>query len=84
MNVGSCDILDVVARRSYGSGSLQIRADGNGRETWYALWRVGDRRVKRRVGLKRTPSSSDGLTRMMAEKAMRRLIAETAVPLGTA
>lgn len=83
MNVGSCDILGVVARRSYGSGSLQIRADRNGRETWYALWRVGERRVKRRVGLKRSPSCADGLTRVMAEKEMRRLIAETAVPLGT-
>jgi integrase len=77
------DIVGVVARRSYGSGSLQIRADSNGRETWYALWRIGDRRVKRRVGLKRTPSCSDGLTRLMAEREMRRLIAETAVPLGT-
>jgi hypothetical protein len=81
-NVCPCDILGVVARRSYGSGSLQIRADHNGRETWYALWRIGDRRVKRRIGLKRTPSCPDGLTRVMAEQAMRRLMAETAVPLG--
>jgi len=46
-----------------------------------ARWRPP---VKRRIGLKRTPSCSDGLKRVMAEKAMRRLIAETAVPLGTA
>jgi hypothetical protein len=36
-----------MARRSYGSGSLIARADGNGAETWYGLWRTGSRRVKR-------------------------------------
>jgi integrase len=72
----------VVARRSYGSGSLQIRADGNGRETWYGSWRVGGRRVKRRLGSKRTPSCADGLTRVQAEAALRRLMASTLAPSG--
>lgn len=27
-----------MARRSYGSGSLYLRADGNGAETWYGSW----------------------------------------------
>jgi hypothetical protein len=33
-----------MARRSYGSGSLVVRADANGAETWYGLWRTGHRR----------------------------------------
>jgi hypothetical protein len=28
------------SRRSYGTGSLYVHRDGNGRETWYARWRV--------------------------------------------
>ncbi|MEA2400429.1 MAG: hypothetical protein QOK00_832, partial [Thermoleophilaceae bacterium] len=39
-----------MARRSYGSGSLVVRADANGAETWYGLWRTGTRRVKRVLG----------------------------------
>jgi hypothetical protein len=60
-----------MSRRSYGSGSLEVRADSNGRETWYDYWRVGGRRVKRRLGLKRSPSRADGLTRVQAEQTMR-------------
>lgn len=65
-----------MSRRSYGSGSLLVRADRNGRETWYGSWRVSGRRVKRRIGLKRTPSCSDGLTHVQAEQTMRRFMAE--------
>jgi hypothetical protein len=39
-----------VGRRSYGTGTLYARRDGNGRETWYGSWRVGGTRVKRRIG----------------------------------
>jgi len=42
-----------MGKRSYGSGQLFVRADGNGRETYYGSWRVGGRRVKRRLGPKR-------------------------------
>jgi hypothetical protein len=56
-----------MARRSYGSGSLVVRADANGAETWYGLWRTGTRRVKRALGPKRTAGSRDGLTRKQAE-----------------
>jgi hypothetical protein len=34
-----------MGKRSYGSGQLFVRADGNGRETYYGSWRVGGRRV---------------------------------------
>ena len=33
--------IPVVNRRSYGTGTLYARRDGNGRETWYGSWRVG-------------------------------------------
>ena len=56
-----------MARRSYGSGSLTIRRDANGAETWYGWWRVGNRRVKRALGPKRSAGSRDGLTRTQAE-----------------
>ena len=29
-------------------GQLFVRADSNGRETWYGSWQVGGRRIKRR------------------------------------
>ena len=65
------------ARRSYGTGSLYAKADGNGRETWYGHWRANGRQVKRRIGLKRREGSSEGLTKTQAEAALRRLIVET-------
>jgi integrase len=74
----------MAARRSYGTGSLIIRADANGRETWHAKWRANGRQVKRRIGPKRQPGARDGLTRPQAEAELRRLIAEVAVtpPVG--
>ncbi len=62
------------ARRAYGSGSLTIRREATGREMWIGQWRVGDRRVKRRLGVRRASGSRDGLTRAQAEKEMRRLM----------
>jgi integrase len=72
-----------VARRSYGTGSLYIRADTSGRESWYGRWYVGAERVKRRIGPKRESGSRDGLTRAQAERELRRRIdTERAAPLG--
>ncbi len=53
-----------------------MRRDRVGRETWYGKWRVGERQVMRRLGLRREPGSSVGLTRTQAEAELRRLIAE--------
>jgi hypothetical protein len=61
-----------MARRSYGSGSLTVRRDRAGAETWYGSWRVGGRRVKRALGLKRSVGARDGLTRAQAESELRR------------
>jgi integrase len=63
-----------MARRSYGTGSLTVRRDGNGRETWYGRWRAGGRQVNRRIGPKRGSGARDGLTRSQAEKELSRLI----------
>lgn len=40
----------IVARRSYGTGSLYVRADAAGRESWYGRWRDDGRQVMRAVG----------------------------------
>ena len=71
-----------MGKRSYGSGQLFVRADGNGRETYYGSWRVGGRRVKRRLGPKRRAGTSDGLTRTQAEAELRRRIATEVVVAG--
>jgi integrase len=63
-----------MARRSHGTGSLHIRRDSGGLQTWYGLWWVGGRRMKRRIGPKRKAGSRDGLTRAQAEAKLRRLI----------
>lgn len=73
-----------MARRSYGTGSLTLRRDRLGRETWYAVWYVRGRRVKRALGPKRVSGSRDGLTRAQAEAELRRRMAEDVVAVGRA
>lgn len=63
-----------MSRRSYGSGSLYVRRDARGRESWYGRWYVGSERVKRRLGPKRLPGTREGLTRAQAERELRRRI----------
>jgi hypothetical protein len=59
-----------------------VRSDSNGRETWYGSWRVGGRRIKRRIGLKRRASTAEGLTRTQAEAELRRLMGTEVVLAG--
>ena len=59
-------------RRSYGSGSLFVRRDRGGAESWYGRWYIGGRRVQRKLGPKRVRGTSDGLTRAQAERELRR------------
>jgi integrase len=67
-------------RRSYGTGSLIVRRDTAGLETWYGQWRVGAKLVKRRLGPKRRAGERTGLTKAQAERELRRLIdAEVAI-----
>lgn len=66
-------------RRPYGSGSLYVRADRAGSETWYGHWRANGRQVKRKIGTKRTEGTRQGLTRTQAEAELRRLMREIEV-----
>ena len=54
-------------RRSYGTGTLYVKAGA-----YYGRWRIGDRRVNRRLGPVRQPGSREGLTRAQAEAQLRR------------
>jgi integrase len=69
-----------MARRSYGTGSLYVRTDSAGRDTWYGHWRAGGRQIKKRIGPKRSDGARDGLTQRQAEVELRRLISETPAP----
>lgn len=65
------------ARRSYGTGSLFVRTDSGGRETWYGKWRANGRQLKRRIGPTRAAGSSEGFARRQAEAELRRMIHDT-------
>jgi integrase len=64
----------VSSRRSYGTGSLLVRRDAQGRESWYGRWRADGRRLQRLIGPKRHSGRRDGLTRAQAERELARLI----------
>ena len=59
------------AKRAYGSGSIIER-----RGDYYGKWRLDGRQYWRRLGPKRTPGTSDGLTRAQAEQRLRERMAE--------
>lgn len=62
------------SRRAYGSGTLEIRMDKYGREIYYGRFRAGGKQTRRKLGLKRPPGDSAGLTKRDAERALQRLI----------
>jgi integrase len=68
-----------VTKRSYGTGRLYVVVDRGGRASWYGSWWVASTRVKRKIGVKRTPGEADGLTRTQAERALRHLVDTTNV-----
>ena len=61
-------------RRAYGTGSLEIRADKHGRAVYYGRFYAGGRRVKRKLGPKRQPGETTGLTKAAAERALQKLV----------
>jgi integrase len=63
-----------MAKRSYGSGRLFVYTDKAGRESWYGSWWAGARRVQRKIGPKRSPRGTRGLTRVQAKRELRRRI----------
>ena len=64
----------VMAKRSYGSGRLFVYKDKTGTESWYGSWRAGTRRVQRKIGPKRAQGGTRGLTRVQAERELRKRI----------
>jgi integrase len=64
----------VMPKRSYGSGRLFVYTDKAGVESWYGSWRVGGRRVQRKIGLKREAGGTYGFTRVQAERELRKRI----------
>ena len=63
-----------MARRSRGTGSLSVRRDARGLDSWYGQWWVGGRRVTRKLGPKRESGARRGLTRSQAERELQRQI----------
>jgi integrase len=61
-----------MSKRSYGSGRLFVYKDKNGKESWYGSWRVGSKRVQRKIGPRRAPGAKTGLTRNQAERELRK------------
>ena len=61
-------------RRSHGTGTLHIQTRTNGRQLWYGRWYAGQRRLNRRIGLKRKPRSGRGMTKVEAEAELRRMM----------
>jgi integrase len=61
------------ARRDRGDGSLFLRANARGGETWLGKWRIGGRSVMRSVGPKRSKAQPRGLTKPQAEARFRQM-----------
>jgi integrase len=53
-----------------------MRTSNDGRRTWYAKWRQGERQVKRALGPVREKGGKSGLTRSQAEAELRRLLSD--------
>lgn len=61
-------------RRSHGTGTLHVQRRGDGRQFWYGRWYSGPRRRNRRIGLKRSRGTKQGLTKTEAEAELRRMM----------
>lgn len=72
------------SRRSYGTGSLELRTHRDGRQSWYARFYAGGRQIQRRIGAKQQPSSKSGLTRAQAERALRAIIEREQIAVAVA
>lgn len=70
-----------MSRRSYGTGSLYVRRNARGGESWYGKWWAGERRVQRKIGAKRQPGSREGLTRAQAERELQRRMESERTPV---
>lgn len=73
-NPGSQTAGKNAQRRSYGTGSLYVRADRAGHESWYGRWYASGVRIQRKLGRKRMPGTGEGLTRAQVERELRHRI----------
>jgi hypothetical protein len=64
-----------VIRRHRGSGSIFEQ-----RGAWYGKWWLDGRQVKRKLGPRRSPGATDGLTKPQAERRLRQLMEELTAP----
>lgn len=62
------------ARRAPGQGSIWVRTDKAGKQTWYGKWGSGDGQIKRKLGLKRKPGTREGLTQKEAGARLQELM----------
>ena len=67
-------------RRGYGTGSLLAQPRADGREVWYGRWYVGDKRVNRRIGLRRRRAGGNGMSRSQAEAELRAMMVRERPP----
>jgi Phage integrase, N-terminal SAM-like domain/Phage integrase family len=75
---------DKPPRRDRGDGSLTLRPNAKGGETWICFWRQDGRGVMRSLGPKRSKVQPQGLTKPQAEAAFRKLREETRARPGRA
>ncbi len=68
-------------RRAPGSGHIFVRTSKAGDEAWYGKIYVDGRQLKRKIGPKRAPGGTRGLTRAEAEKVLRKLADEARAPI---
>lgn len=61
-------------KRPYGTGSVKTQVNKHGREVFYARFRVGGRQHHVKLGEKRLPGESVGLTRAEAERELRKVL----------
>lgn len=61
-------------RRSSGTGTLHVQIRADGRQLWYGRWYAGQRRLNRRIGLKRKRGTGRGMTKVEAEAELRRIM----------
>lgn len=62
------------SRRAYGTGTLDVIRNKQGREVYYGRFHSGGRQVKKRLGVKRRAGETTGLTKAQAERALQKLI----------
>src|SRR4051794_19450086 len=60
--------------RGRGQGALELRRAKSGVETWYARFYVAGRQQRHRIGLRRRPGETVGLTKVEAEAKLRALM----------